>query len=194
MCALVSLNPGIEQHIARAGVPAAHSAVYGQVGDVGDAADVGDDAVRLGMLQHLGVEGGHQRRALAACCDVTAAEIGDDGDAREFGKQGGIDYLQRVAISGTVAQGLSVAANRTHGVGRNAIKQVIDRVGVQVRQFIGGTGGEVDFVGLRRVQCQQLGAQGVCVRQVVGAGEAGAGLWGLFRRGLHRHHPDWCRT
>jgi hypothetical protein len=60
-----------------------------------------------------------------------------------------------------VAQGLAVTANRAHGVGFKAIKQVIDRIGVEVRQFVGGTGGEVDFVGLRRVQCQQSGTQGV---------------------------------
>ncbi len=43
--------------------------------------------------------------------DVATAEVADHANAGQFGKQGGIADLQRVAVLGAVADGLPVAAN-----------------------------------------------------------------------------------
>ena len=70
-----------------------------------------------------------------------------------------------------MTQGLAVAADRAHAAGGDPVEQCPDRLGVQARQLIGGDGGKMDFVGLRRVQRQQLRAQVVGVGQVMAADE-----------------------
>jgi hypothetical protein len=47
--------------------------------------------------EHRAVEGGHQRRALAAGRHVAAAEVRHHVDAAQLGEQGGVVQLQRVA-------------------------------------------------------------------------------------------------
>ena len=105
------------------------------------------------MLQDLGVEGGNQRGALAACRDVAAAKVGDDRDAGEFGKQGGIADLQGVAVCRAMAQGLAVAADCAYRAGK-CFKDRLGCAGVQTSQFIARAGGKMDLVGLRSVQRQ----------------------------------------
>ena len=64
------------------------------------------------------MEGGHQRRAMAAGGDVAATEIGDRGDAAAFGDDVAVAHLpgegSRLTIRGPVAHGLPVRADRAH--------------------------------------------------------------------------------
>jgi hypothetical protein len=41
------------------------------------------------LAEHALVKGRHQRRTLAACRHIAAAQVGDDGDAGQLGQQGG---------------------------------------------------------------------------------------------------------
>ena len=70
-----------------------------------------------------------------------------------------------------MTQGLAVAADRAHAIGGDPVEQRPDRLGIQACQFIGGDGGKMNFVGLWRVQRQQLRAQAVGVGQVMAADE-----------------------
>ena len=80
-----------------------------QIGEVGDAAEIDDDAMRV-AAEERGVERRHQRRALAARRDVAAAEIGDDGHAGPLGDARRVVELQRPAFVGAMAQRLAVDA------------------------------------------------------------------------------------
>jgi hypothetical protein len=57
--------PEVEQHISRAGVETANRAVLGQIGHIGDPADV-DDGTMGAAAEQRRVECGHERRAFAA--------------------------------------------------------------------------------------------------------------------------------
>ena len=80
-------GPGIQQEIAGPAVEAEHPAVGRQAGQVADAADVDDDAVAFRMAEQCGMKSRHQRRTLAAGSDIAAPEVGDHGDAGQFGQQ-----------------------------------------------------------------------------------------------------------
>jgi hypothetical protein len=107
-------DPAIQQNIAWTGVVARDAAVGVQHADVADAADVDDDPRRARRAEGGGVEGRHQRCALAAGGDVAAAEISDDVDARQFGQQRRIVRLAREAEFGPVPHGLTVDSNGCH--------------------------------------------------------------------------------
>ncbi len=62
------------------GVESADSSARRQVGDIGDAADVDDDAMNLLILEQCRVKRRHQRRTLSAGGDVAAPEVRHDGD------------------------------------------------------------------------------------------------------------------
>ena len=83
--AVVAFAPRIHQGVRGAGVEATHVAVRRQQREVGDAAEVEHGAVFARVVQHRSVEGGHERRALAAGRDIAAAEVGDGVDAGAFG-------------------------------------------------------------------------------------------------------------
>ena len=89
---------------------------------VGDAAQVEHRAVFAGVTQHGGVEGRHQRRALAAGGDVAPAEVGDGGDAGGFGNDAGVAQLlgEGCGAAGVVAQGLAVRTDGGHFSGGHA--------------------------------------------------------------------------
>src|SRR5450759_2987669 len=106
----MALDPQVEQYVARAGIETGDYAVRWQIGQVGDAADIDDDAMRGVGAEHGGVKGRDQRRALAASGDVAAAEIRDHADAGELGKQRRVADLQGVAGVGAVTNGLAVTA------------------------------------------------------------------------------------
>ena len=63
------------------------------------------------------MEGRYQRGALAAGCDVTAAEVGDDIDAGQLRQQGGVADLHREVASGFMPGGLTVTADGSDSVG-----------------------------------------------------------------------------
>ena len=102
--------PQVDQHVAGTGVEAAHRAVGRQVGDVGDAAEVDDHAMRAVIAEQRAVERRHQRCALPAGGDVAAAEIGDDGDAALLGDARRVVELHGDALVGAMAQRLAVHA------------------------------------------------------------------------------------
>ena len=112
----VALAPGIEQGVGRAGVEAAHRAGARQQGVVADAAEVEHRAVLVRRMQQRGVEGRHQRRALAAGGHIAAAEVAHGGDAGALGDHRAVADLQgegRLPVR-TVADGLAVRADRRH--------------------------------------------------------------------------------
>jgi hypothetical protein len=63
------------------------------------------------------MEGGRERRALAARRDVAAPEVGDDRDTGELGEQRRVSDLRGEAQIGPVANRLAVAADRPDGRG-----------------------------------------------------------------------------
>ena len=105
-----------------------------------------DDAVTVRMPRTPGVEGGHQRRTLAAGGDVAAAEVGDHRDAGEFGKQRGIADLQGVAVLRAVSHGLAVAADRADLFGRRSRREASSPLPHNPRQLVGGQRGAMEFV------------------------------------------------
>ena len=179
--AAVPRVPEVEQHVAGTGVEAAHLAALRQIGQVGDAADVHDHAMRAAAEERR-VERRHQRRTLAAGGDVAAPEIGDDRDARLLGDARRIVELQRPALVGTVAQRLAVDACRDDVVRREAgtVERGVDRVGARVGQRIGGTRGARELVVTGALQRDQLGGEGRrernvrCGQQRAGRPAAGA--------------------
>src|SRR5487761_2080174 len=116
----MAVDPQIEQNIARSGVKARDRATRWQVAQVGDAADIDDDAMLRIGAEYGGVKGWNQRRTLAARSDVAAAEIRNHADAGEFGQQCRIADLQGVAGVGAVANGLAVTAAGAYRRGRDA--------------------------------------------------------------------------
>src|SRR5690606_37649722 len=89
------VDPGVHQHIAGAAIKAAYCAVAGQNTQIGHAAYIDDDAVALSAGKSSGMKSGHQGGALPPGSDITAAEIGDGGDAGELGEGIGVANLQR---------------------------------------------------------------------------------------------------
>ena len=88
--------PQVEEDVAGTGVETSDGTSYRQVGDVGDAADIDDDAVTRSCEKRR-VKGGDQRRAFAAGRDIAAAKVGDDGDSRTLGYARRVVELQRPA-------------------------------------------------------------------------------------------------
>ena len=164
----VQLAPIIHQRIARTTIKTDHRCA--KHADVGDATDI-EHADALAMCitritqasKHLLMECGHQRRALAARCDVTAAKICDDGDAGQLRQQGRVVELQGVAcgikLTGAVPHRLPM---RTHGLNlcghRLGLRQKqLDHLRIHADQGIGCQGGKMQFVVTRTVECQQIG-------------------------------------
>ena len=109
------------------------------------------------------MEHGHQRRALSAGGDVALAEIADDGDAGGFGQCVGCVELNGVAAAGLVADGLAVGTDGgdLRGVDAGFLKQTGDGLHIAFDQGLARDLAAVQFVFLRRLQCQKLEAQGV---------------------------------
>ena len=85
--AQMALCPGIHQEIARPSVIAQEHGA--QPGDIGDATNIDHSTQRFGVRKKGLMKGGHQWRALACRCNVSATEIGDDRDAGRFCDAGG---------------------------------------------------------------------------------------------------------
>ncbi len=117
--AKVPACPGVEQAVAGTGVEADHAAIGRQQGHVGHAANVDDCARLAARAERGGVEGRHQRRALAAGRHVAAAKVGDDIDSQALGNDVGIANLQgeRGISPGAMQDRLSMTADGTHRVG-----------------------------------------------------------------------------
>ena len=114
---MVGLDPAIEQGVGRAGVEAddrGGGLLRVDDGEIGDAPQVEDAVAALQAGKDMGMEGGHQRGALAAGGNVGAAQVGNDIDAGGFGQTRGVKQLQGVALGGHVAYGLAMGAQCAH--------------------------------------------------------------------------------
>ena len=77
----VARNPRVEESIRRARVETGDHGAALEHRDVGDAAEIEDDAILRVTAEYLVVKYRQERSPLAACGDVAAAEIRDDRDA-----------------------------------------------------------------------------------------------------------------
>ena len=171
-------RPGVEERVARAGVEAEErrGGRGGERGEVGDAANVDDDAVAVGGAEDGGVKGRNERRALAAEGEVFATEIGDDGDAGVGGDHVGIADLEgeRGREARTVADGLAVATDGADGgVGdAGGGEELVDGLGEEAAEGDVGAAEAVDFVFARDAEGEQFGAEGGREGERVGGDEA----------------------
>ena len=109
----------VDDHAARPGIErdgVLWSPAGGQIGQVGDPADVLDDAGPVIRTEQYVIRPRHQRRPLPAYCQVGGAEISNHGRACLSGDDRGFTDLigaARVVIVtvGHVANGLPVRAN-----------------------------------------------------------------------------------
>ena len=114
----MALAPAVHQRIARSAVPALLRPVGMQDREVGDATDI-EQAQGLTRLAEPGaVKEGGQRRTLPARRHIAAAKVGHDIDAGEFGQQGRLTQLNRVAGAvkglGAMAHGLTMRTDGPH--------------------------------------------------------------------------------
>jgi hypothetical protein len=189
----VAQAPGVEQRVGRAGVEAADLTVARQQGVVADPAEVEHGAVLVGGVQQRGMEGRHQRCALAAGGDVAAAEIGDRGDAGALGDHVAVADLQgeRRRAMRAVANGLAVRTDRRdlrwrhagpfqqrqRGVGEGPRDLHVEMAKlVQRRQRTTLAEGDEAFAQCRRPRMHVRGAQAQAVR--------GAGIGEFDQRGI----------
>ena len=162
--AMVGLDPAIEQGVGRAGVEAddcGRGLLRVDDGEIGNAPQVEDAVAALQARKDMGMEGRHQRGALAAGGDVGAAQVGNDIDAGGFGQARGVKQLQGVALGGHVAYGLAMGAQRAHLPGRDAalLQQLLHAFGVEVCQLLTCARGGSQFIGGRVLQGRELTAQ-----------------------------------
>ena len=181
------LAPGIQQHVAGAGVESAHRLAGYQPRQVGDAADVQHHPRFGGAGKHRLMECGHQWCALATGGDVAAAKIGHHVDAAQLGQPRRRIELHGVAGMRGMADGLAVAADRGNLPGGQAglAQDRLHRFGVQLCQFECQQLAAGDFVVSRCLQGQQGGPQGCRVRaggmrQCLGRGAGEAGQHGVY--------------
>src|SRR5258708_516887 len=72
----VALAPSVEQRVAGSRIEAAHRSGWREIRDVGNAAEIDDDAMPIVHPKQRGVKRRDQRRALPAGRNVATAEIG----------------------------------------------------------------------------------------------------------------------
>ncbi len=129
------------------------------------------------------MEGRRERRALAAGGDVAAAEIRDHVDMREFGEQGRVVGLARVAALGAVPHGLAVYTDRVHvgGAQVGGALQLVAADRVARGQRIGGQRFALDLVAAGLLQREQ------CLAQRIGEAHEGFGQHGRRFAGREAH-------
>ncbi len=94
--------PEVEQHVARTRIESAHRSARRKIGEVGDPAEVDDDAMHAGTEQRR-VKRRHERRPLPTRGDIAAAKVRDHGDVHALGDAGSIVELERPALVGAMA-------------------------------------------------------------------------------------------
>ncbi len=169
--AQVPLAPEVEQQVAGAAVEAGDATVGVQQRQVGDAAEVEHGHLLPRQGEAGGVEGRHQRCALAAGGQVAAAEVADHVDAAGLGQRSAVVELHGVGLRDpgrrrAVPHGLAVRADRAHLGGGHAGcgQQRGDGVGGEPDQRAGGQRCAVQFVvatpGEREQRAAQVVGQG----------------------------------
>src|SRR5690606_17622595 len=104
------------------------------------------------------VEGRNQRGALAAGCDIAAAEVGNDVDATALCQQSRGVQLNGVAQLGAVSHRLAVCSYGAYVCGRYcaAGQNVVHCCGIEFCQALRSQRGASELIMTRSVQCQQL--------------------------------------
>ena len=164
----VRLYPGVHEHIAGAAIKtddAGFGARRGQVGQVGHAANVGDDAATFltRRIEDAGMKNRHERCALAAGGDIALTEIANDGNTCGlYQRMRGIE-LQGITATRLVADGLAVRANggNLRWVDAGFLQQAGNGSGVHLDQRLAGNLAAMQFVVLWALQGQKLLAQSV---------------------------------
>ncbi len=123
-----------------------------EIGNVGDAANVGNQPA-LGVTEKgRSVKCRRQRRALATGGHIPAAKIGDGGDAGAAGDQVGVANLQSERMTDCarrlVPNGLPVAADRGHllSAGAGLLQKLQGGLGKGQSQLVVQLAETVDFV------------------------------------------------
>lgn len=146
-------------------MPAAVEAAYRLSGteqrNVAEATDVQDRPGGVIIAKQRLMEGRYQRGALAAGCDVAAAEVGDDIDAGQFRQQGGVADLHREVASGFMPDGLTVTADGTDFVGAHLLleQQFAHALCCKGDPALLDFGGAGDFIGTGDAQGEDVFAQ-----------------------------------
>ena len=174
--AAVPRVPQVEQHVARAAVEAAHlAASRRQVGEVGDAADVDDDAVHVGSPNSAAWNAGTSG---APCPPAATSRLRKSATTRmpaSSASRAGLLSCSVQPSSGRWRTRLAVARRRRR---RRAAatpaprEHVGDRVRIGVGERVGGARRARDLVGAGSLQREQLGAQRGGERHVRGGDRA----------------------
>ncbi len=116
--------------------------------DVGNTADIDDGAGVLRVAEYRCVKRWNQWRALAACCDVGGAEVVHHRYASGFSQLRGVEQLNRVAVGGTVANGLTMRADCSDLIGSAArsVHRLVRCLRVQMRQVKGHSSSALEIV------------------------------------------------
>ena len=157
------LYPPIHERVTGSGVPALHLACCADERDIRNATDV-DDGRRDPGLRNLGLmKCGDQWRALSTRCHISAAEVGDDADARHLCEAIGIADLPGIGRRAlrVMPYRLAVTADganvfRAH-VG--LCQESIDRFRVGDGQLLVQHGHAVQFIRARVPETEDLLAQ-----------------------------------
>ena len=113
-------------------------------------------------------------RALAARCQIAASEVGDHIDACEFGQQGRVVQLKRVAHCGLLLGRVAIKSQRAvaHGLPVSTdggdvmrlqttlLQQVVNHFGIVACNLVPRQGAEVQFIGAALVERHQCGFEG----------------------------------
>ena len=135
----VPVHPIVDQGVAWPGVEGGQRAIGGDVGEIGDPADIEKGR---GALRQLGgqraVIGRHERRALPTGGHVGRAHIIGDVDARQSRQQRAIAQLHGQSGIGPVQHGLPVKTDDIDGRGlQHAVAhEAQNGVGVPLRQVL----------------------------------------------------------
>jgi hypothetical protein len=113
-----------------------------------------------------------QRRPFSASSDIPAAEIADNRDASRFGKRCAINELERISIARTVADSLSMAADRRDCARADtcARERPSNRDGITFGQLMGQKSRAMQLVRAWRVELDEACPQPRGKRQAA-AGE-----------------------
>jgi hypothetical protein len=167
------VRPRVEEDVTRSRVEACRRSLAGKVGEIGYAADIGDDAVPARVPEHSRMKRWYKRGALSARGDIAASEIGDHSDAGALGKPRRVAELQAVPGPGPMTHCLPVTTDGGYGLRGDFVflEQALDRFCIESREFNPCELCAMQLVAGCVVQGKQGGFQALRIRQKIGAQE-----------------------